>query len=134
MLRLQSAVPNLVLFSSSAAAAANPNRFIRFNQPLRSLAFIRSFYRRAMDPQSPSAASGVDDFVHVEEGDSISEGNHETSPENEGGSDGNYKVYERKVLPPELSKSTVTLTCDSTAEGGVCDVYLVGTAHVSKVN
>ncbi|XP_010484858.1 PREDICTED: traB domain-containing protein-like [Camelina sativa] len=35
-------------------------------------------------------------------------------------------------LPDELAKSVVILTCESTAEGGSCDVYLVGTAHVSK--
>ncbi|XP_057787238.1 uncharacterized protein LOC131004544 [Salvia miltiorrhiza] len=39
--------------------------------------------------------------------------------------------YERKVLPPELSRSVATLTCESSAAGGVCDVYLVGTCHVS---
>ncbi|PQM35068.1 traB domain-containing protein [Prunus yedoensis var. nudiflora] len=38
---------------------------------------------------------------------------------------------QRKVLPEELSRSVVVLTCESTAEGGVCDVHLVGTAHVS---
>lgn len=39
----------------------------------------------------------------------------------------------RRNLPKELSKNVVKLTCDSSAEGGVCDVYLVGTAHVSEV-
>lgn len=36
-------------------------------------------------------------------------------------------------LPEDLAKSVVILTCESTADGGSCDVYLVGTAHVSKV-
>lgn len=41
---------------------------------------------------------------------------------------------ERKELPEELSRSVLKLTCESTAaEGGICDVYLVGTAHVSTV-
>lgn len=41
---------------------------------------------------------------------------------------------ERKELTEELSMGVVKLTCESTAaEGGICDVYLVGTAHVSTV-
>ncbi|KAG9159928.1 hypothetical protein Leryth_005670 [Lithospermum erythrorhizon] len=40
--------------------------------------------------------------------------------------------YVRKELPEEMAKQVVTLTCESTVEGGVCDVYLVGTAHVSR--
>uniref|UniRef100_A0A1J3IM61 TraB domain-containing protein n=1 Tax=Noccaea caerulescens TaxID=107243 RepID=A0A1J3IM61_NOCCA len=35
-------------------------------------------------------------------------------------------------LPEEFSKSVVILTCESTGSGGSCDVYLIGTAHVSK--
>ncbi|KAA8524582.1 hypothetical protein F0562_011005 [Nyssa sinensis] len=38
---------------------------------------------------------------------------------------------QRKVLPEELSRSVLMLSCDSSADGGNCDVYLVGTAHVS---
>lgn len=37
------------------------------------------------------------------------------------------------TLPEELSRNVLVLTCESAAEGGVCDVYLVGTAHVSEV-
>lgn len=37
------------------------------------------------------------------------------------------------MLPEELSRSVVTLSCESSAEGGICEVYLVGTAHVSAV-
>nr|DAD23264.1 TPA_asm: hypothetical protein HUJ06_024727 [Nelumbo nucifera] len=37
----------------------------------------------------------------------------------------------RKALPEEFSKDVVYLQCESSAEGGSCDVYLVGTAHVS---
>lgn len=39
----------------------------------------------------------------------------------------------RRELPEELLKSVVFLTCESCAEGGTCDVFVVGTAHVSKV-
>ncbi|KAK8981733.1 hypothetical protein V6N11_028138 [Hibiscus sabdariffa] len=35
-------------------------------------------------------------------------------------------------LPEELSKKVVHLSCESSAEGGKCDVYLVGTCHASK--
>ncbi|XP_058210665.1 uncharacterized protein LOC131323062 [Rhododendron vialii] len=35
-------------------------------------------------------------------------------------------------LPEELRRKVVKLSCESTAEGGSCVVYLVGTAHVSQ--
>ncbi|CAN6833758.1 unnamed protein product [Brassica oleracea] len=35
-------------------------------------------------------------------------------------------------LPEEYANSVMVLTCDSKAEGGSCDVYLIGTAHVSE--
>ncbi|KAG5551769.1 hypothetical protein RHGRI_009999 [Rhododendron griersonianum] len=35
-------------------------------------------------------------------------------------------------LPDELRRKVVKLSCKSTAEGGSCVVYLVGTAHVSQ--
>ncbi|XP_038981846.1 traB domain-containing protein-like isoform X2 [Phoenix dactylifera] len=38
----------------------------------------------------------------------------------------------KRVLPEELSKGVAILECESSAEGGTCDVYLVGTAHVSQ--
>ncbi|KAJ4981168.1 hypothetical protein NE237_032005 [Protea cynaroides] len=42
------------------------------------------------------------------------------------------EAQEKKVLPEELSKGVVMLECESSAEGGSCDVYVVGTAHVSR--
>ena len=36
-------------------------------------------------------------------------------------------------LPEEYANSVMVLTCDSKAEGGSCDVYFIGTAHVSEV-
>ncbi|KAK2379908.1 TraB family protein [Trifolium repens] len=36
------------------------------------------------------------------------------------------------ALPVELSRNVIMLSCESSALGGVCDVYLVGTAHVSE--
>ncbi|KAL3848957.1 hypothetical protein ACJIZ3_010839 [Penstemon smallii] len=101
-------------------------QLLHLNPPLSIVAFLHASRGRPMDPPSPTAITGVDDFVHVVEGDhnpksgsSSSEGNNR------------HDYYERKVLPPELSHSAVVLTCESTAEGGVCDVYMVGTAHVS---
>lgn len=37
-------------------------------------------------------------------------------------------------LPEEFAKSVMVLTCESSEEGGSCDVYLIGTAHVSQVS
>lgn len=41
--------------------------------------------------------------------------------------------HRRVELPKELSKNVIVLECESTAKGGVCDVYVVGTVHISKV-
>lgn len=80
-----------------------------------------------------------EDFVRVDNPmvDSLSESmvtvEHPSSaPESESLESGASEVEQRKDLPEELSRSVLRLTCDSTAEGGVCDVYLVGTAHVSQ--
>ena len=111
-----------------------------------------------MDPHAPtgeaaaaaSAAEG-EDFVHIENptvDDSLSESIvnvEEPLRENDDDDDDDDEddvvstshdadnSEQRKVLPEELSRSVMALTCESTAEGGVCDVYLVGTAHVSQV-
>ncbi|KAH9793068.1 trab domain-containing protein [Citrus sinensis] len=87
-----------------------------------------------MDPNPPESG---EEFVHVDPlsesivslGDEVRD---ESSDRDE--TNGAVPVPEetKKVLPEELSSSVVILTCDSTAEGGTCDVYLVGTAHVSK--
>ncbi|KAL0673827.1 hypothetical protein Bca4012_001808 [Brassica carinata] len=47
--------------------------------------------------------------------------------------DGDFAVETTKLeLPEEYAESVMVLTCDSTAEGGSCHVYLIGTAHVSE--
>lgn len=52
---------------------------------------------------------------------------------------GGAEFVERSVetmkleLPEEFEKSVMVLKCESTTEGGSCDVYLIGTAHVSQV-
>ena len=55
---------------------------------------------------------------------------NDVSREGEGEFEGEQR---RRVLPEELSRSVMMLSCESSAEGGNCDVYLVGTAHVSMV-
>ncbi|KAL0001736.1 hypothetical protein SO802_015517 [Lithocarpus litseifolius] len=111
---------------------------------------------QAMDPHAPTgeaaaaaaAAAEGEDFVHIENptvDDSLSESIvnvEEPLRENDDDDDDEDDVVstsddadiseQRKVLPEELSRSVMALTCESTAEGGVCNVYLVGTAHVSQ--
>lgn len=84
-----------------------------------------------------------EDFVHVDGGAANlnSEGSEESVVEEEGveevvsaNGEGEREEYVRKDLPEELSRSVMMLTCDSSTDGGICDVYVVGTAHVSAVN
>ncbi|KAK9284536.1 hypothetical protein L1049_023711 [Liquidambar formosana] len=53
------------------------------------------------------------------------------NPNGSANSEGDGKD-QRKVLPEQLSRSVMVLSCESKAEGGSCDVYLVGTNHVSE--
>ncbi|XP_015572705.2 traB domain-containing protein isoform X1 [Ricinus communis] len=97
----------------------------------------------AMDPNRPESSephgSANEDFIHVENpnlyveealSESIVDVDNELREEN--ANTGSDSEPERKELPEELSRSVVKLTCESAAEGGLCDVYLVGTAHVSQ--
>ncbi|XP_030459671.1 uncharacterized protein LOC115680052 [Syzygium oleosum] len=109
----------------------------------------------AMDPRAPEPdANSAEDFVHIEDPDpnveSLSEsfvgvdvvreddgGGEEADHRSDGDGDGDGDgggFDRRRTLPEELSRSVVVLTCESSAEGGggTCDVYLVGTAHVSE--
>ncbi|KAL5573270.1 hypothetical protein UlMin_022867 [Ulmus minor] len=75
--------------------------------------------------ENASAEDLSDSIVRVDEPrEEVGLTSAETGAETEGSE-------QRRVLPDELSQSVVALTCESSAEGGVCDVYLVGTAHVS---
>ncbi|KAM5580695.1 hypothetical protein ABKV19_010107 [Rosa sericea] len=103
--------------------------------------------RRAMDPESSTVPdpNSAEDFVHVENSlaDSLSESIVNVEVPREEEDDGDVVSTSaaaaeeedddrgRKVLPEDLSRSVVVLTCESSAESGVCDVHLVGTAHVS---
>lgn len=86
----------------------------------------------AADSSFFGVASVTDSEWRGEENDELlSRSGNGGSGEGEGGDGGED---ERKELPEELSRSVLKLSCESTAaEGGICDVYLVGTAHVSTV-
>lgn len=97
------------------------------------------------DGRFSGLGSATEDFVHVDNADPdpITDPNIETSPEDFVSVDENQhdvapaeaEVSDRnRVLTEELSRSVVMLSCESSAEGGTCDVYLVGTAHVSQVS
>ncbi|CAL1406919.1 unnamed protein product [Linum trigynum] len=103
----------------------------------------------AMDPTPPESSEAPqragEDFVHVDNpdpsggalSDSIVNVADELRDEGEsvvasaGTAAGEAEPDERMEAPEELSRAVV-LTCESKAETGSCDVYLVGTAHVSE--
>ncbi|KAL8228452.1 hypothetical protein R6Q57_016036 [Mikania cordata] len=110
----------------------------KFSVPQRrSTAILRNRYSTAMDsdlhPQTPevevtTTTTTFDDGASFSSLDDRSVVADEESLEaNVNGVGGEH----REVLPEELSRSVVKLSCESSAEGGNCDVYLVGTAHVS---
>ncbi|XP_071701031.1 uncharacterized protein [Rutidosis leptorrhynchoides] len=101
---------------------------------------FRHRYSTAMNPDSdsPDQASEFDDTIAkniADDGASssslddrsvvIDDEQYREADENEA------EGKQRKVLPEELSRSVVTLSCESSVEGGICDVFLVGTAHIS---
>ncbi|KAL6975722.1 hypothetical protein U1Q18_024517 [Sarracenia purpurea var. burkii] len=84
-------------------------------------------------PASPvrqDASPDIENFVQSISS-SMDEGRGDDSGE-DGSTDAGPRGDQRKVLPEELSRSVMMLSCESSAEGGICDVYLVGTAHVSQ--
>ncbi|KAF3443723.1 hypothetical protein FNV43_RR13413 [Rhamnella rubrinervis] len=127
--------------------------FRKFSIPLKSVTEVftapgglRKFVhlQSAMDSQSPkSDAPTGDDFVHIENPvvDSLSESivrvdepkddddDFITTTTTETEAEG---LEQRQVIPEELASSVMVLSCESSADGGVCDVYVVGTAHVSS--
>ncbi|XP_027346925.1 traB domain-containing protein [Abrus precatorius] len=99
--------------------------------------------RPAMDAQpaeSGTPAVTGEDFVHIADlkMESLSESmvRIDVTSDADAASSGPEAPadFDRRpaMLPEELWKNVVVLSCESTAEGGVCDVYLVGTAHVSE--
>lgn len=114
--------PSLILKFTSFATVNNPN-------------FL------SMEPNPPESG---EDFIHIENpnpdnvealsesvvslGESVVSYGDEVKDSSDAVSE-----ETKKELPEELSKSVVFLTCESSAEGGTCDVYVVGTAHISQV-
>ncbi|EXC23135.1 hypothetical protein L484_018266 [Morus notabilis] len=98
--------------------------------------------RPVMDSQSPEidAAAG-EDFVRIENAtaEDLSESIVRVDEPREsndalltsGGAEEESDSERSTVLPEELTRSLVVLSCESLAGRGICDVYLVGTAHVS---
>ncbi|KAH6834096.1 hypothetical protein C2S53_013883 [Perilla frutescens var. hirtella] len=113
--RLKSANHLIALFAVSPAAATYQKRLFRFSSLFRSI------------PSKHSNSAAIDYFVYVGKGGKIS---GQSLIENQSRRNDRNKIYKRKVLPPELSRHTAMLTCESAANGGVCDVFLVGTNHV----
>ncbi|KNA11643.1 hypothetical protein SOVF_133290 [Spinacia oleracea] len=110
-----------------------------------------------MDSDSPANLSGsvIDDFVNVQNppneeplspihgndpnliaidsDDRSADGGERISgreSESEGGVGGGEES-ENRSLPEELSRNVVVLSCNN-GDGEICDVYVVGTAHVSE--
>ncbi|GAU47993.1 hypothetical protein TSUD_272390 [Trifolium subterraneum] len=111
---------------------------------------FRRTHSPAMDAQPPpesnttaveGAGGGGEDFIQVHDlkmenlSDSMVRIDHPSDAVDAASSppDDPMVVDRRPVaLPVELSRNVVMLSCESSAVGGVCDVYLVGTAHVSE--
>nr|DAD20596.1 TPA_asm: hypothetical protein HUJ06_022059 [Nelumbo nucifera] len=75
------------------------------------------------DHESSSRTIDTDDAIGIDNASAVTESESSEAVVMEAG--------QNKVLPEEILKSVVCLQCESSAEGGSCDVYLVGTAHVS---
>ncbi|CAH2059800.1 unnamed protein product [Thlaspi arvense] len=115
--------------------------------PLEPVAQFGEEFVHVDDPQPPGDISLSDSIVNVEEEEHSDSGSVITGVDSIGESgdigdddicvraedDGERSVETAKLeLPEEFAKSVTVLTCDSKEEGGSCDVYLIGTAHVSQ--
>ncbi|KAJ0966097.1 hypothetical protein J5N97_027235 [Dioscorea zingiberensis] len=132
-------------------------RLIHINTPERSfsnllvssLAFRRSREQRDRTAMEPAVAG--EDYVHVSDpdladsitGEETEEQEGKLSPSRDLGLEASPNPHlesqtvsersaARRGLPDELSKGVVVLECESSDAGGTCDVYIVGTAHVSQ--
>lgn len=89
-------------------------------------------------PESDEPAVEGEDFVHI--GDPTIESLSDSMVRIDEPTEATVSPFldtagsdQRPALPEERSRNVVVLTCESAAEGGVCEVYLVGTTHVSQV-
>ncbi|CAN1328084.1 60S ribosomal protein L19-2 [Linum perenne] len=111
------------------------HRFIRFPHKIHPVALYGT---RTGNSDSAKVDHAGEEFVKVDNSDprgstmsgSIGSVADELRGDGEAVSSGGGGG-ERGEIPEELSR-TVMLTCESTAESGSCNVYLVGTAHVSQ--
>lgn len=107
---------------------------------------LRRKHSPAMDAQPPESHTPAvegEEFVHIHDlkmeslSDSMVRIDHSSDAVDAASSapeEASVDVDRTPVaLPEELSRNVIMLSCESSAEGGVCDVYLVGTAHVSEV-
>ncbi|XP_051114543.1 uncharacterized protein LOC127240114 isoform X2 [Andrographis paniculata] len=115
----------LAFFTATATATCKEQFLCR----KLSRAFLRSCPSRRLVTgfESVTAPTGIDCVVHAEEGGSLFGEDVENFEDSSESSDD-----EGEFLDPELWKNVVMLSCDSTVDGGVCYVYLVGTSHLSK--
>lgn len=77
----------------------------------------------------------AEDFVHVDSDDrnpNPNSDNHNNSDEIVGSDGSGNRGDGEEEEEEDLMKSLTVLSCESTADGGSCNVYLVGTAHVSQ--
>ncbi|KAI4334089.1 hypothetical protein L6164_018822 [Bauhinia variegata] len=87
----------------------------------------------SQQPESDTTAVEGEDFIHIENPNIESLSESMIGTDDPASTSLNTEESEhQKVLAEDLSGNVVTLTCESSAEGGVCDVYVVGTAHVSE--
>ncbi|XP_076881125.1 uncharacterized protein LOC143529166 [Bidens hawaiensis] len=115
--------PAVRLFYRKISAGA-PNHALQ-QLRRRSTATLRHRNSTAMDSESVLTTKTSDDGANSDDRSVVADEESRGLNENE------VRGERRIELPEELLRSVVKLSCDSSVEGGNCDVYLVGTAHVS---
>ncbi|KAF5200375.1 Trab domain-containing protein [Thalictrum thalictroides] len=80
-----------------------------------------------LDNPNPNLESSVEriETPDVVASDDVSSANLETVAPS-------MEAEENQINPEEILEGVILLDCESSAEGGYCQVYLVGTAHVSQ--
>ncbi|KAL4347200.1 hypothetical protein GQ457_17G023650 [Hibiscus cannabinus] len=146
---LNSVILRELLRSLSLRASSTKRRFSQATRPLshvkhftpsKPLDFSTFAYRANRHPSFKPKLPGIDtkpansnsnpDFVVVTE--VPTDYNNMDDASRSKGPDSSER---RNVkLPEELSKNVVRLSCKSSAKGGKCDVYLIGTSHDSKAS
>lgn len=119
--------------SFSHSPSFNPRRFT----PLTTVEIPISSPAMEMDSPPPPETDipPTEDFVQIEDPSDMVRSLYESvhSAAGDSTADADTSSDQRVELPEELSERVIHLTCDSSVVSGTCDVYLVGTAHVSQV-